>query len=388
MKHNLKAWQRKAIKKNMSEYRQALDNYYIKNKQVIELEKGYQAFSLLSPPIASPVARRRIKLIMSDLMANVVETEKGKSIGVGNKTPHFITMAITYSCQCKCLHCSAAVYQENVLRSGSELKFDEDIRIIKEMENLGATCIVFTGGEPLLHDRLFDLIKAVDKKKAICTIFTNGEYLNEKNVRSLKEAGVFGVFVSFDFADPEKHDANRKRKGIFEKAARGIKLCQENKILAGIATYATREKLMEGEMDAIMDLGKKLNVLEVFIFDVIPVGNLKGEFGRVLKENDFNEIKKLRAKYNALSDYPRIIHQTMLTSISYPCTGEGCPAGIAHVHIRANGDVSPCDFTPVSFGNLREKPLAKIWEAITSSEMYSKPSPCCRLSMAETWGKL
>ncbi len=372
---DLKAWQRQAIKKNMTEYRKALDNYYIKNKQIIELDGGYKAFSLLSPPIGAPVARRRIKLIMNNLIETTV------------KTPHFITMAITYDCQCKCAHCSAYDYQKEVERSNSRLKTPEIKNAVKQLIDIGASCIVFTGGEPFLNPDLFELVKSVDRNKSICTVFTNGEFLDEESVTRLKRAGAFGVFVSFDFADADKHDTNRKRKGLFEKAVRGIKMCQEKGILTGIATYVTNEKIKDGEMDAIMELGKKLNVLEVFIFDAIPVGKLNGQ-DCILEDASFDYIKEFRAKYNVLADYPRIIHQTMLTSISYPCTGEGCPAGIAHMHIRANGDVTPCDFTPFSFGNIRKETLKSIWAKMTGSDIYSKPSPKCRLSDLTEWEKL
>ena len=62
-------------------------------------------------------------------------------------------------------------------------------------------------------------------------------------VARLKAAGLYGVFVSLDHADPARHDQNRERPGLFEKAARGLELCRKAGILTGISTYATREKI-------------------------------------------------------------------------------------------------------------------------------------------------
>jgi radical SAM protein with 4Fe4S-binding SPASM domain len=70
----------------------------------------------------------------------------------------------------------------------------------------------------------------------------------------------------------------------------------------------------------------------------------------------------------------------MFTSIAYPCVSEGCPAGVAQMHVRGNGDVCPCDFTPISFGNIRQKNLNDIWKVITEDKIYSKLSKTCRLS--------
>lgn len=389
VKENLKEWQHSIVRNTVTDYRQALENYYIKDKQVIEMENGYKAFSLLSPAIGSGVARRRLKFIINDLKGTSSQ-ESGAQVQIPakNRTPHFVTMAITSDCQCDCLHCSASTYRDKAGVSKSNLGPDELKDSIRQMIDLGTTCVVFTGGEPFLFDGLYDLAKSVDKDKAICTVFTNGEYLDKEAVVKLKESGVFGVFVSFDFADPARHDANRRRKGIFDKACRGIELCQEQGILTGISTWATKEKISEGELDRLMELGKRLNVIELFLFDVIPTGRLDGHKECLLNENDFEQIRKLRVKYNTKPDFPRIIHQTMLTSIAFPCAGEGCPAGVAHMHLRVNGDISPCDFSPFSFGNIRTTALKDIWHTITHSELYSQPSQRCRLSDEAFWKKI
>jgi MoaA/NifB/PqqE/SkfB family radical SAM enzyme len=380
MKGELKSWQRSMVRKNVAEYRQALENYYIKDKTIIEMEGGYKAFSLLSPPVSSPAARRRLHYIIDNLLEKDPVGLANSVIPLKSRTAHFVTIAVSYNCQCDCSHCSASLYQSQTKLNNDTLTLPELKQAVADFVALGSTSIVLTGGEPFLFEGLFELIESVDKSKAICTIFTNGEYLDAKVVKQLKRSGAFGVFVSFDFADPLKHETNRRRPGIFQKAVQGIKLCQEAGILTGISTFVTREKIKSGEMDALMELGKELKVIEVFIFDVIPMGKLQDNGNCRLSKSDFDWIKGFRAEYNQKKEYPRIIHQTMLTSIAFPCTGEGCPAGVAHMHLRANGDVSPCDFTPYSFGNIRNQSLKDIWRGITSSAMYAHPSPHCRLA--------
>ena len=385
MVKNLRRWQHSAIRNQIFLYRQALENYYIRNKQIIQTDLG-PAFSLLSPPVASAASRRRLRYIVTNLIAQ--NKGAGATSNFESRTPHFVTIAVTYDCQCDCLHCSASEYKKDAEVKQPCLNKQELKNIVRNTIKLGTTSIVFTGGEPLLKKDIYELIREVDRSKAICTIFTNGEYLTEEAVKKLKKSGAFGVFVSLDFADGPSHDQNRAREGIFLKALEGIKRAQKYGLLTGISTYVTKEKIKNKELDRIMELGKKLNVLEVFIFDVIPVGKLEGEQKCLMDKEDFEWIREFRKRYNEKSDYPRIIHQTMLTSIAYPCTGEGCPAAVAHMHIRANGDVSPCDFTPVSFGNVRREPLKKIWEEMSSNELYSKASSVCRLSDGRMWERL
>jgi MoaA/NifB/PqqE/SkfB family radical SAM enzyme len=386
MSADLKAWQRTAIRETMANYRRAQDDYYVSGKPLVEIEGGFKAFSLLTPPLGSPVARRRVKQIMENMLPS--GRAAAADFSMRGRTPHVITMAVTYNCQCDCLHCSAVDYQERTRREDSALGFDELKSVIDQTLDLGTTCVVFTGGEPLLYERIYDLIAAVDPHRSICTLFTNGEFLREHTVARLKQAGLYGVFVSFDASDPAEHDRHRGRPGLAEKARRGLSLCQEAGILTGLSTYATKENIRGGELDAMMDLARSLGVLEVFLFDVIPTGRLSDRHECLLSDEDARCLVDFRARYTAQPDYPRIIHQTMFSSIAYPCVAEGCPAGIVQVHLRANGDVCPCDFTPYSFGNIRRQPLKEIWDSMSGHALFAEPSPRCRLSQPAYWVKL
>jgi MoaA/NifB/PqqE/SkfB family radical SAM enzyme len=388
MSIRLTNWKLSPIRNKMAAYRRAQGDYYLKGKPIVTLENGSKVFSLLAPALGSPAARRRVRLVMDNMSVVDVLSKRQKEIPMRARTPHVTTIAVTYNCQCSCQHCSASNWQEEVQRNHSTLTYEELHDAICQTVDTGCTCVVLTGGEPLLHGRLFDLIAAVDKRRSVCTVFTNGEYLDESNVTRLKEAGVFGVFVSLDHPDSAKHDANRGKTGLFEKVAQGLARCQRAGIPTGISTYATKEKIRTGELDAMMDLAKALNVLEVFIFDVIPTGKLSEQRDCVLDANEVRALQAFRGKYNSKPDYPRIIHQTMFSSMAYPCVAEGCPAGMVTAHIRANGDICPCDFTPYSFGNLRHQSFSEIWESMTKNKLYASPSVRCRLSQPEFWDKL
>ncbi len=388
MRGNLQKWQRSIIRNNMDKYRQALENYYIKDKPLTVLENGHKAFSLLSPPLGSAAARRRIRLILNNIVDENTQVEKDGTVIWGARTPHFMTMTVTYRCQCNCQHCSAAVYAEEVNRTHTALSEDELKDAIRQTVDLGTTCVIFTGGEPLLYEPIYDLIATVDKSKSIATLFTNGEHLNEAALKKLKAAGLFGIFVSLDHSHKDRHDENRKRPGLYEKALGGIRLCQSFGILPGISTFVTKEKIVSGELDAMMELGKEAGAVEVFLFDVIATGKLDGQNEQMLCDTEIDHIREFRKKYNTRPQYPRIIHQTMFTSIAYPCAAEGCPAGVAQMHLRGNGDITPCDFTPLSFGNIRTESLSGIWQRMTHSKMYAQSAKKCRLSDPAMWDKI
>jgi MoaA/NifB/PqqE/SkfB family radical SAM enzyme len=383
MTTDLQSWQRSTIRNQMARYRRAQEDYYVSGKPLVTLDDGAKAFSLVSPPLGSPAARRRVRRIV-DTMARTGASSQALAI----RTPHVATVAVTYACQCACAHCSAVDYERRTSRAGASLTIPELADTIAQAVDLGATCVILTGGEPLLLGGVCDLVASVDRSRSVCTIFTNGELLTADMVAALKAAGLFGVFVSLDHADARSHAAHRRRPGLWQKATDGLKRCQEAGILTGISTYVTREKLSSGEMNQVMDVARALGVLEVFLFDVIPTGRLNGQRDRLLTDREAEQIVEFRRMYTSRPDYPRIVHQTMFASIAYPCVAEGCPAAMVQLHVRANGDVSPCDFTPCSFGNIRERPLKEIWDTMAASALYAQPSARCRLSRPDFWLQL
>ena len=213
-------------------------------------------------------------------------------------TPHVATIAVTYNCQCDCGHCSAVDYQRETARNGHGLKYEELKSAIEQTMDLGTTCVILTGGEPLLlsedlrpdpgggpfPQRLHPLQQRRVSDRTV-------------RVAKLKEAGLYGVYVSLDHADAARHDENRGRPGLFAKATRGLEFCREAGILTGISTYATRETMQNGELDALMDVARELQVLEVFLFDVIPTGRLSDHRECLLTDDEARQIIEFRKKY-------------------------------------------------------------------------------------------
>src|ERR1039458_9042156 len=87
-KTDLKAWQRRAIRNTMANYRRAQENYYISGKPLVELEDGSKAFSLLSPPLGSLAARRRVKLIMENMLRSNAAAPTPVQFATAGRTPH------------------------------------------------------------------------------------------------------------------------------------------------------------------------------------------------------------------------------------------------------------------------------------------------------------
>ncbi len=342
--------------------RSRVDKYIasINKNKVIGRHDGSNVFSLYQPPVPSAPM---IKLLANKLQQQITKRPR----------PSTCTLQVTTRCQCDCEHCSAVRYKA---RNKRELSTEEMISVIRQAEKLGIVNIVFTGGEPLLRKDLPDLISAVDRDEANPMMFTNGQLLDDKNVKMLADAGLYSMNVSLDSTDPATHNLLRRTPNLFEQAVEGIKRTRDAGIFVGISTYATREKVRSGEVRRAIEFAREIGVHEITVFDVVPTGKLIGEARDILlTEADKEAIIAIEREYNSQPGLPGVITQARINGPQ----GSGCFAGYFQFYMTAYGDITPCDFTPLTFGNVRDDAVEAIWEKMTSHEAYDHREPRCRM---------
>ena len=291
----------------------------------------------------------------------------------GHPQPTVCTLQVTTRCQANCIHCSAARHK----RTGEpELTTEDWKRVIRESEQLGVVTVVFTGGEPLLRPDIFELIEWVDKDEAIALMFCNGLLLNDENVKKLSKAGLSCIHVSIDSPDPAAHDEMRRVPGSYQKAVDGLKRAKDAGILTGISTYATPERLHNGQVVQMIELAKEIGTDEITIFDVVPTGRLLHEDRKhLLSEEDQQELCRIENEYNEGHPLPQVITQA---HVNGP-TGVGCYAGWCQFYMTAYGEMTPCDFTPMKFGCARDESVETIWNHMISHEGYCYHKNSCRM---------
>jgi len=287
-----------------------------------------------------------------------------------------MTFAVTYNCQCKCVHCSAGKHLRN---DAEELTTEEAKKLIDDSQKLGVSIIAFTGGEPLLREDLFELISYVNQRKALPIMFTNGQFLTDENVDKLANAGLYSLFVSLDSPFPEEHDSLRRMPGIFESAVRGLKRMKSKGVFVGISSYAIRSATEKGMYKKMHRLGQELGVHNIILFDGVPTGNMLKDTSEVLTWDQREEIREFSSNIFKNKIIPPLSSQSWQNSIEANLAGIGCLAGNIQYYVSAYGDVTPCDFAPLSFGNIRTEPLKKIWRKMVHHPGYNHRSSFCRM---------
>ncbi len=368
-------WRVRVAKNVLKRYR---DIVFSSTKGVRTITKNGQViFGLLSPPINSPQGRRRMRTLYKDIISEKTVIKDNKILKWGSRSPHIASVATTYNCQCNCHHCSAYHYRE--MKSEKCLTKEEIASIFKQLTELGTTTIITGGGEALTRKDFPEIVASLDKSKATITLFTNGELLTDEVAYKLQQSGIFGVYVSIDSASPEKHNQLRQRPGLFEKAVKAIENCQNNDVPVGIATLCTKESIYSGDLEKVIELGKKLDVFEIFVLDIIATGKIINNPEVMLSKEEKMTVSKIMGKYTNNKEYPNLIHESMLFELAYPCVEEGCPAGTTMLHINPDGTVSPCNLMPLFYGDTRKEPLADIWERMINDEPFVNFHRHCRM---------
>jgi len=336
----------------------------------VAVQEGRNVYSLYLPPVPSEAHAHYLRNLLQTWLFH-------------KPTPLAATIALNYECQCNCVHCSIpSVFAKKPILSTEEVE-----KVVKESINLGVVHFTFTGGEPLLRDDLEICISFVPKNEAVVQVFTNGIAVNAERAAKLKAAGLFGLIISLDSPDPDEHDRLRNTKGCFRAAERAVRYAREAGLLVGLSTYATNQSSHEGKLTRLAALAADWGVHEITVLDVIPTGRLIRRDDLLLTEESREILmREGRAVYKKYEGRPRIVTQTLAGSgfRGFGFTNSvGCLAGSYEFHVTAYGDFTPCDFTPLRFGNVRTEPLAQLWKKLTAHPVYCRHARKCRMQSPE-----
>jgi len=307
-------------------------------------------FSSWAPPIPSTAFDR----LISAQIASVLK----------RRLPDQSSIGITMRCPNKCIHCGAAD-----IIADPELSLDEVNRVIDESIELGSYLISFDGGEPMLRHDLADMVRHVDKSRAIATSFSSGYGLTPEKAKELKAAGLYAVRISIDSPRQEEHERVRGRVGSYEDAMKGIDNALAAGILADMFVVVSPDNI--DELEDFYSLAENKGMHEMSLYEIIAVGRWLDHEDETIGPNDMDRLGRFQKDKNKLRDGPRI------TAFPYFMGPDmfGCFAGRRWVHITSGGDVLPCAYTPLKFGNIRDEPLKVIWKRM--GKTYRKTPPSC-----------
>ncbi len=285
----------------------------------------------------------------------------------GESCPTYAALALTYRCQCNCVHCYA---DADMRERRNELSTGEWKSVIDECRNMGTLHLLLTGGDPMLREDLCELVAHARRRGLLTRLTTCGQALTRRRVAELDRAGLTQAAVSVDSPDPAEHDRLRNLPRAFERAVEGIRNLRSFGIPCQILTYARRENITDG-LKGIIALARRLGCMSVFILYPVASGHWLEAPEEALSEEE-------QARVRALQTW-QLVHSEM------PARGSMCcSCGKDLFGVSAQGEVAACPPVPFTMGNVRQRPLSQIW-ACHAQEFRLRCRGVC--PMNTDWGR-
>ncbi|MDH5385520.1 MAG: radical SAM protein [Candidatus Aminicenantes bacterium] len=269
--------------------------------------------------------------------------------------PSHAQIALTNACPQNCEYC----YNKD--RKGKVMDTAIIKKVIQELKDMGVFWLGFTGGEPLLQKDIVEITESVGDDCAV-KLFTTGCTLTQQLAQDLRDAGLFSVSVSLDHWKQEAHDKVRRYAGAFQTALKAIDIFKSlGDVDVGVSAVLSKEMIKSNEVEEFLKFLIGLDIHEAWLSECKPSVQDFWTDDQVITEQERLKLVEIQDRYN---------REGKIT-VNYLAHFEGkehfgCNAGHKMVYIDPFGEVSPCVFIPMTFGNVREESLEKIFKEMKS----------------------
>ncbi len=348
------AGRRKALGLSLAQFvqflRRALTLLQVfRHNKVVRVSKGYK-LHLYLPAWPSPAFYNAIR-------SKLLRDPPG---------PVTVVFSMTKRCNFLCEHC----YQR--LDQGPDLDKDLMIDLARKVQDEGVSLFDIEGGEPFMqYIRLHQLVRAIDDRSEIW-INTNGFDVAPDKLAQLREAGLYGLMISIHDPDPATHDQFSGMRGSYQCACDTLNLARSLDLATAINCVLSEESLNDQGLERIMDLGRDYACDYVQLIHPKPAGLwLDKQKPMQCDPKLLEKVRRAHIRYNsaARADYPSLAAQAFEEHASVL----GCTAGaVDRFYINACGEVQPCEFLNLSFGNAGKEDFQAIYDRMRACF----PHPC------------
>lgn len=217
------------------------------------------------------------------------------------------------------------------------MSLDEIRQGARKIAQIGPMMVSMTGGEPLMREDLPQIIEAMDEHH-FSFISTNGSLVTRERAREIVRAGLWGVGVSVDYANAEKHDENRGFPGAYERALRALEFFRREQVNGRPQVNLMFTLLNDnlGDLDEIARITKEIGCT----FRVQAYSNLKTH------DNSMQYPEPVSQKLLELhKKYPHFVTNRVVLEKFDQAISEGVPGCIAGkymINIDPRGFVAKC----------------------------------------------
>jgi MoaA/NifB/PqqE/SkfB family radical SAM enzyme len=264
--------------------------------------------------------------------------------------PSHAQIGVTNACPQDCEYCY------NKTRTGKVMDTDTILQTIRELKQLGVFWIGLTGGEPLLNKNIVRIVETIGDDCA-SKLFTTGCTLTKQRAADLKSAGLFSVSVSLDHWEADRHDSIRRYPNAFRTALDAIDVFKNlGEIHVSVSSVLSKEMLKRDAVEKFLAFLEGLGVHEAWLSETKPSAGAPWKREFAITQDEREMLIEVQDEHNGSGGM----------TVNYLGHFEdarhfGCTAGHKMLYVDAFGDVSPCVFIPMTFGNVKDESLRDIY---------------------------
>jgi len=176
----------------------------------------------------------------------------------GRRVPVEVSIEVTHRCPLECQHCYNNLPMSDAAARSSEMSFDEHVRLLDELVELGCLWILYTGGEVFARKDFLDIYTEATKRGFLVTIFTNGTMITQRIADHLVEYRPFSIEITLYGATRETYEKLTQIPGSFDRCMKGIRLLLDRGLplkLKTVPTTINYHEVSEMKRFAEQDLG-------------------------------------------------------------------------------------------------------------------------------------
>jgi len=290
---------------------------------------------------------------------------------------NYLRISVTDRCNLRCIYCMP---DEGVqwISHNEILTYEEIVRVVRAVADLGINKIRLTGGEPLVRANLAQLVSMISGINGIdeISLTTNGTLL--KNYAfELKRAGLQRVNISLDTFKADRFK-RITRLGTLQDTLDGIEAAKK----AGLTPVKIDMVVIRGlNDDEVLDFAIKSYEPEwhVRYIELMPLSNIGGLVSVHEMRSKIETLGKLEPapsiEGNGPASYYRLPGAKGTIGFISPVTEPFC-SSCNRLRLTSFGQLCPCLLsdrgvdlkTPLRKGNLTEEELKQIIRELVASK--------------------
>ncbi|MEG2613341.1 MAG: TIGR04133 family radical SAM/SPASM protein, partial [Alistipes sp.] len=264
---------------------------------------------------------------------------------------HTLFWECTLRCNLSCRQCGSDC---RVDPGVPDMPLEDFLRVLDEevTPNVDphSVLIIFSGGEVLVREDLERAGAEVTRRGYPWGMVTNGMLLTPQRFRSLCDAGLRSVSVSFD-GFPEIHNYIRRNPASYERALDAIRLIVREPGLAYDVITCVTGTLVP-RLEEFRDLLIAEGVKHWRLFSIFPMGRAKSD----------DTLRMTDEQFRTMMEFIRRARKQDGIEVSYACEGflgsyetqvrdhfYQCAAGVSVASVRVDGAISGCTSIRANF---------------------------------------